>query len=81
MRPLETLLMLINLAAFLVLAVTRLRATRAIHLLPVAALLAAGAQILLEGARWQLAPAYAMSLSLLSPGCSCWKCGRKNSLK
>ena len=65
MRPLETLLMLINLAAFLVLAVTRLRATRAIHLLPVAALLAAGAQILLEGARWQLAPAYAMSLSLL----------------
>lgn len=65
MRPLETLLTLVNLAGFFVLAFPRLRATRAAKLLPVAAFLSAAAQILLEGARWQMAPAYAMSLLLL----------------
>lgn len=65
MRPLETLLTLVNLAAFLVLAFPRLRATRAAKLLPVTALLSAAAQILMEGARWQMAPAYAMCVLLL----------------
>ncbi len=37
----------------------------AARFLPVAALLAAGAQILLEGARWRMAPAYAVSVILL----------------
>ncbi len=65
MRPLEILLTLANLAAFLVLAFPRLRATRAAQLAPIAALLSAGAQILVEGARWQMTPAYAMSVLLL----------------
>jgi len=65
MRPLEILLTVLNLAAFLALAVPRLRALSTARFLPVAALLAASAQILLEGGRWQMAPAYAMSGALL----------------
>lgn len=65
MRPLEILLTLLNLATFLALAAPRQHALNAARFLPVAALLAAGAQILLEGARWQMAPAYAVSVLLL----------------
>jgi predicted dienelactone hydrolase len=84
MRPLEILLTLANLAAFLVLAFPRLRAVRAAQLLPFAALLSAGAQILTEGARWQMTPAYAMSVVLLmtclalgakSPRGALWRIG------
>jgi predicted dienelactone hydrolase len=64
MRPLEALLLLIDLAAFLAFAVPRFRAVPPTRFLPTAALLAAGAQVLLEGARWQMAPAYAVSVSL-----------------
>lgn len=65
MRPLEVLLTLINLATFFALAFPRLRAFRPVPFLPFAALLAASAQILLEGARWQMAPSYAASVLLL----------------
>lgn len=65
MRPLEILLSLINLATFFALLVPRLRALQAVRYLPVAALVAAGAQVVLEGARWQMAPAYAVSVFLL----------------
>ena len=65
MRPLETLLTLVNLATFVALVFPRLRESRAIRFLALAALLASGAQILLEGARWQMAPAYAVSILLL----------------
>lgn len=64
MRPLEALLLIINLAAFLAFAVPRFRAVRLTRLLPTATLLAAGAQVALEGARWQMAPAYAFGVSL-----------------
>lgn len=57
MRPLEALLLFVSLATLLALAVPSLRMARATRLLPFAVLLAAGAQVLLEGARWQMAPA------------------------
>src|SRR5215204_4866620 len=61
MRPLETLLSLANLLAFLVLAVPPLRAVRWMrHLAPIA-LAIAGAQVLVEGPRWQMVPAYALA--------------------
>ncbi len=65
MRPLEILLTLVSLATFVALAFPRLRESRAIRFLSLAAMLAPGAQILLEGARWQMAPAYAVSALLL----------------
>jgi predicted dienelactone hydrolase len=65
MRPLEVLLTLINLATLLALVVSRLRALRATRFIPFGALLAAAAQIVSEGARWQMAPAYAVSVLLL----------------
>jgi hypothetical protein len=66
MRPLEVLLTLINLATFLALAFPRLRTLRATRFIPFGALLAAAAQIVSEGARWQMAPAYAVSVLLLT---------------
>jgi hypothetical protein len=61
MRPIEILLSLANLLAFLVLAVPRLRAVPWLrHLAPIA-LPIAGAQVLLEGPRWQMVPAYALA--------------------
>lgn len=65
MRPLESLLLLANLATFFSLAFPRLRAGRITRFLPFIALLATSAQVLLEGARWQMAPAYAVAVSLL----------------
>lgn len=50
MRTLEILLTLLDLAAFLALAVPRLRALSAARFLAVAALFESGAQVLLEGA-------------------------------
>src|SRR5215217_6998086 len=62
MRPIEILLSLANLLAFLVLAVPRLRAVPWVrHLAPIA-LPIAGAQVLLEGPRWQMLPAYALAV-------------------
>lgn len=62
MRPIEILLSLANLLAFLVLAVPRLRAVRWLrHLAPIA-LPIAGAQVLVEGPRWQMVPAYALAV-------------------
>src|ERR671910_2149218 len=62
MRPIEILLSLANLLAFLVLAVPRLRAVPWLrHLAPIA-LPIAGAQVLLEGPRWQMVPAYALAV-------------------
>src|SRR5918995_2430606 len=61
MRPIEILLSVANLLAFLVLAVPRLRAVPWLrHLAPIA-LPIAGAQVLVEGPRWQMVPAYALA--------------------
>src|SRR5215211_2320042 len=61
MRPIETVLLLANLLAFLVLAVPRLRAVSWMRYSAPIALLIAGAQALLEGPRWQMVPAYALA--------------------
>jgi len=61
MRPVETVLLLANLLTFLVLAVPRLRALRWPRYSAVSALPIAGAQALVEGPRWQMIPAYALS--------------------
>jgi predicted dienelactone hydrolase len=61
MRPLEASLLAATVIAFVVLAAplpTRARHLRALALLPLAVL---AAQVLVEGARWQMAPAYALS--------------------
>ena len=61
MRPLEILLLLANLLTFLVLAVPRLHALRWTRYSAPVALLIAGVQVLVEGPRWQMVPAYAMA--------------------
>lgn len=65
MRPIEILLTLVNLAAFPALAFPRLRIIGEARFLHITALLTSGAQILLEGAPWQMAAAYAVSMLLL----------------
>jgi predicted dienelactone hydrolase len=61
MRSIETVLLLANLLAFFVLAVPPLRAVRwTRHLAPIALPIAI-AQMLVEGPRWQMAPAYALA--------------------
>jgi hypothetical protein len=61
MRPLETLLSLANLLAFLVSAVPLPRAVPWMrHLAPIALAIAL-AQVLVEGPRWQMVPAYALA--------------------
>jgi predicted dienelactone hydrolase len=61
MRPIEILLSLANLLAFLVLAVPRLRAVPWLRHLAPMALAIAIAQVLVEGPRWQMVPAYALA--------------------
>src|SRR5215211_3045072 len=61
MRPLETLLSVANLLAFLVLAVPLPRVVPWMrHLAPIALAIAV-AQVLVEGPRWQMVPAYALA--------------------
>ena len=68
MRPIETLLLLVNLLAGLGLAVALPRAMHWLrHCAPVA-LLIAGTQTVAEGPRWQMMPAYALSGLLVL----CW---------
>jgi len=61
MRPLETLLLLANLLTFLTLAVPPLRAASWARVVAPIALLLAGAQVLADGPRWQMVPAYALN--------------------
>ena len=61
MRPLEALLLIANLLAFVGLLAPRLRAARWVRGAGVAAPVAAGAQVVVEGQRWQMVPAYALA--------------------
>lgn len=65
MRPLEALLLLANVLSFLALAVPRLRAANWTGALPFIGLLVAALHLLLERYRWQMMPAYALTLVLL----------------
>jgi predicted dienelactone hydrolase len=61
MRTIETLLLLANLLAFFVLALPLPRGVRWMrHLAPIALPIAV-AQVLVEGSRWQMAPAYVLA--------------------
>lgn len=64
MRPLEILLLLVNLLVYLVLALPRLGALRRVRGAAAAAPVTAAAQVLAEGLRWQMIPAYALSVIL-----------------
>ena len=61
MRFIETLLLLADLLALIVLSVPRLGATRWLRHSPAAALVIAVAQVFVEGARWQMLPAYVLT--------------------
>lgn len=61
MRPLEMLLLLANLIAYVVLALPAARAPHWTRSPAFTALPLAGVQALLEGPRWQMIPAYALS--------------------
>jgi len=61
MRPIETLLSLANLLTLFVLAIPLPRVVFSIRYWVPIALLTAVAQVLVEGARWQMVPAYALT--------------------
>jgi len=61
MRPVETLLLLANLLTFLVVAVPRLHAARWRGGVVFITLSLAVVQVLMEGPRWQMAPAYVLT--------------------
>jgi len=75
MRPLEAVLLAATVPAFLVLAVRlpgRARHLRALALLPLPVL---AVQVLVEGARWQLIPAYVLSGLLAVAWAAGWRRG------
>ena len=61
MRPVETLLLFANLLTFLVVAFPRLHTARWMGCVVLITLSLAVVQVLLEGPRWQMAPAYALT--------------------
>ena len=61
MRSIEALLLLANLLTLVALTVSLPRALRGMHYAAPVALLIAVAQVLLEGARWQMGPAYVLT--------------------
>jgi pimeloyl-ACP methyl ester carboxylesterase len=62
MRPLEILLSLANLLIFCILAIPRLGAIHWMGYLAPITVLIAGIQMLVEGPRWQMVPAYALTM-------------------
>lgn len=62
MRPIEILLLIANLLAFFGLTLPRLHALSAMRFLPMAALVIAITQFVIEGPRWQMIPAYALAI-------------------
>src|SRR6266498_289495 len=61
MRPIEILLVVANLLTFFVLVIPPLRAVRWMGYAALISLLIAGMQVLVEGYRWQMIAAYALS--------------------
>lgn len=71
MRPLETLLLFGNLLTFLVLALPLPSALRWIRAVALLALLIGIVQVLIEGQRWQMVPAYGLTILV----CLIWLLG------
>jgi hypothetical protein len=65
MRSLEALLLMADLLTGLVVSFPRWRATRWMRLAASVGLLIAAAQVLVEGPRWQMFPAYALPVLFL----------------
>ena len=65
MRPLEILLVLAICAAVFAPWLPWHRLRKALRPLPLVLLIAAGGQIMIEGARWQMAPAYGLALAVI----------------
>ena len=65
MRPFETLVFLANLLTFIVLVIPRLRNVRWTGYSALITLLIAFVQVLVEGPRWQMVPAYVLTVLLL----------------
>jgi predicted dienelactone hydrolase len=65
MRPVEILLLVANLLTFVVVAVPRLHATRWMGGVVLITLALAVVQVLLEGPRWQMVPAYVLTVLFL----------------
>ena len=70
MRPVESLLSIANLLTFLVLTLPLPRSVLWIRFFVPIVLLIAIIQLLAEGWRWQMLPAYALS------GLTHWRCGK-----
>lgn len=68
MRPAEALLWLANLVGFLFLVAPGLRDSRWPRRVALIVLLVAGLQALVEGSRWQMFPAYGLSIALFLVG-------------
>jgi predicted dienelactone hydrolase len=66
MRPFEILLSIANLLTFCTFVIPRLRAMRWSGYLAFVTMLIAGIQMLVEGSRWQMVPAYASTAIFLS---------------
>jgi predicted dienelactone hydrolase len=66
MRPFEILLSIANLLTFSTLVIARLGALRWMDYLALVTMVIAGIQLLVEGYRWQMVPAYALTSILLS---------------
>ncbi|MFT3944081.1 MAG: hypothetical protein QM705_09735 [Ancrocorticia sp.] len=64
MRPLELAVVVVSVVALAVLVVPRSRPLRWFGHLPITPLIATFAQVVAEGARWQLFPAYCLSVAL-----------------
>jgi Platelet-activating factor acetylhydrolase, isoform II len=62
MRPLESLLLLTDLMAFLVVSLSWMRVQIWARYLPALTAMVAAAQIFMEGSRWQMLPAYAVAV-------------------
>ena len=63
MRPFEALLLLADLFVFIAVAFPPFRGARWMRYFAVLPPLCAGAQVLVEGSRWQMIPAYMLSMS------------------
>src|ERR1035438_6929167 len=61
MRPVEILLLFTNLLTFLIVAIPRLHATRWMGCVVLITLSLAVVQVLMEGPRWQMIPAYVLT--------------------
>jgi predicted dienelactone hydrolase len=64
MRPLEILLTIANVLSFCGVLIPRLARIRRVHYAVFLALVIAAIQVLVEGSRWQMVPAYILAISL-----------------